>query len=66
MYLSMMSHCSDDDDMYTEKGRDKLEKYKQTGVEDEEGLQAIIGDTSLALHNLSHCDDVIRTVRQKL
>ena len=33
--------------MYTEKGRDKLEKYKQTGVEDEEGLQAIIGTCTL-------------------
>ena len=34
---------SDDEDMWQEAGRDKLEKYKQTGVEDEEGLQKIIG-----------------------
>ena len=34
---------SDDEDMWREAGRDKLEKYKQTGVEDEEGLQKIIG-----------------------
>ena len=39
--------------MYTEKGRDKLEKYKQTGVEDEEGLQAIIGALYNQRYNLT-------------
>ena len=36
--------------MYEEAGREKLEKYKQTGVEDEEGLQKIIGNMAFAKH----------------
>lgn len=34
--------------MYEENGRNNLEKYKQTGVEDEEGLQAIIGASTFS------------------
>lgn len=34
--------CSDDEQMYDDKDRDESDKYRDAGVEDEEGLRKLV------------------------